>query len=59
VRAIRPTVILDNERPRSGVPAREIGADTRQVLAGAGFAEAEIADLLEAGAARAPQSGAR
>jgi crotonobetainyl-CoA:carnitine CoA-transferase CaiB-like acyl-CoA transferase len=59
VRAIRPTVILDNERPRSGAPAREIGADTHQVLARAGFAETEIADLLDAGTARAPQTGAR
>jgi crotonobetainyl-CoA:carnitine CoA-transferase CaiB-like acyl-CoA transferase len=59
VRAIRPTVILNNERPRSGAPAREIGADTRQILARAGFSETEISDLLEAGAARAPQSGAR
>jgi hypothetical protein len=59
VKAIRSTVILDNERPRSGAPAREIGADTRQVLVHDGFSETEIADLLEAGAARAPQSGAR
>jgi crotonobetainyl-CoA:carnitine CoA-transferase CaiB-like acyl-CoA transferase len=59
VRAIRPTVILDNERPRSGAPAREIGADTQQILLRAGFSETEIADLLEAGAARAPQVGAR
>jgi len=58
VRAIRPTVILDNERPRRGAPAREIGTDTRQILARAGFAETEIADLLEAGAARAPKRGA-
>jgi crotonobetainyl-CoA:carnitine CoA-transferase CaiB-like acyl-CoA transferase len=59
VRAIRPTVILNNERPRSGTPAREIGADTHQVLALAGLAETEIADLLEARAACAPQVGAR
>jgi crotonobetainyl-CoA:carnitine CoA-transferase CaiB-like acyl-CoA transferase len=52
-------VILDNERPSFGAPAREIGADTHQILVRAGFSETEIADLLEAGAARAPQVGAR
>jgi crotonobetainyl-CoA:carnitine CoA-transferase CaiB-like acyl-CoA transferase len=59
VRAIRPTVILDNERPHSGVPAREIGADTRHILARAGFSEIEIAELLKARAAYAPHKGAR
>ncbi len=59
VRAIRPTVILDDERPRRGVPAREIGSDTRHVLAQAGFSETEVVDLLKAGAAYAPQEGAR
>ncbi len=59
VRAIRPTVILDDERPRRGLPAREIGADTRPILARAGFSETEITDLLNTGAAHAPQDGTR
>jgi crotonobetainyl-CoA:carnitine CoA-transferase CaiB-like acyl-CoA transferase len=56
VRAIRPTVIIDNEAPRCGEPAREVGADTRRILVQAGFSETEIGDLLKAGAARAPET---
>jgi crotonobetainyl-CoA:carnitine CoA-transferase CaiB-like acyl-CoA transferase len=51
VRAIRPTVLRDGQADPAGPPAVPIGWDTIPVLSDAGFSEAEIAALLEAGAA--------
>jgi crotonobetainyl-CoA:carnitine CoA-transferase CaiB-like acyl-CoA transferase len=60
VQVVRPTVIIDDAPPREGTPARELGWDTRDVLAHAGFEQSEIDELLQTGAARvydAPTSG--
>lgn len=52
VRSMRPTVLRDGAADPAGPPAAPIGWDTLAVLAEAGFAEPEIAALLETGAAR-------
>lgn len=52
VRSMRPTVLRDGAAYPAGPPAAPIGWDTLAVLAEAGFAEPEIAALLETGAAR-------
>jgi crotonobetainyl-CoA:carnitine CoA-transferase CaiB-like acyl-CoA transferase len=51
IRMIRPTVLQDGEHADPGRPARQKGADTRAVLAEAGFSETEIGLLLDCGAA--------
>ncbi len=51
IHTIRPTVLTDGRPSDPGPPARAQGADTRAVLAEAGFAAAEIDALFAAGAA--------
>jgi crotonobetainyl-CoA:carnitine CoA-transferase CaiB-like acyl-CoA transferase len=52
IRSLRPTIIHDGLIDEPGPPAQANGAETRAILAEAGFAPAEIADLLATGAAR-------
>jgi len=52
ITSIRPTMLEDGVASPPGPPARAQGADTRAVLAEAGLTDAEIAALIETGAAR-------
>jgi crotonobetainyl-CoA:carnitine CoA-transferase CaiB-like acyl-CoA transferase len=56
IHSIRPTVLEDGAPAPVGQPARPIGWDTRAVLAEAGLAEAEVAALIGANAARDGQA---
>ena len=51
VRNVRPTLIIDDEPVASSSAAKPLGADTRAVLAEAGYSGAEIDDLIRSGAA--------
>jgi crotonobetainyl-CoA:carnitine CoA-transferase CaiB-like acyl-CoA transferase len=51
IRHIRPSVLRDGVRAEPGEPAQPLGWDTRPVLTGAGFTDAEIEALLTCGAA--------
>jgi len=52
ITSIRPTMLEDGVASPPGPPARAQGADTRAVLAEAGLTDADIAALIETGAAR-------
>jgi crotonobetainyl-CoA:carnitine CoA-transferase CaiB-like acyl-CoA transferase len=52
IRSLRPTIIRDGITDEPGPPAQANGAETRAILAEAGFAPAEISDLIATGAAR-------
>jgi crotonobetainyl-CoA:carnitine CoA-transferase CaiB-like acyl-CoA transferase len=52
IRTIRPTVLEDGAPADPGHPAQPIGADTRDVLREAGYAEPDIDALITTGAAR-------
>jgi crotonobetainyl-CoA:carnitine CoA-transferase CaiB-like acyl-CoA transferase len=51
MRTIRPTILQEGEPADPGAPAQQQGADTRAVLAEAGYSAEEIARLIESGAA--------
>jgi crotonobetainyl-CoA:carnitine CoA-transferase CaiB-like acyl-CoA transferase len=51
VKTIRPTLMVDGEPVRSESPAQPLGADTRKVLAEAGYSDTEIDALVKSGAA--------
>ncbi len=51
IHSIRSTVLTDGRPAEPGPPARAQGADTRTILAEAGFAAAEIDGLVATGAA--------
>jgi crotonobetainyl-CoA:carnitine CoA-transferase CaiB-like acyl-CoA transferase len=51
VKNVRPTLLFDGEVPKSESPAKPLGADTRKVLAGVGYSDAEIDALVGSGAA--------
>jgi crotonobetainyl-CoA:carnitine CoA-transferase CaiB-like acyl-CoA transferase len=50
--AVAPPLSLDGERLRHRTPPPLLGADSAEVLADAGYSEAEIAELAESGVAR-------
>jgi crotonobetainyl-CoA:carnitine CoA-transferase CaiB-like acyl-CoA transferase len=52
IRSLRPTIIHDGIIDEPGPPAQPNGAETRAILAEAGFAPTEIAALIATGAAR-------
>jgi crotonobetainyl-CoA:carnitine CoA-transferase CaiB-like acyl-CoA transferase len=51
VRNVRPTLIIDDEPVTSESDAKQLGADTRAVLAEVGYSDAEIDALVRSGAA--------